>query len=132
MKWFLWLHDPTISSDFWFFAEAALNTWNIQTSSLIWYGYTFKQFGWTNLSCHSVVASETYLDFIPFNSPSFTSIQQDITDTGIVCMSSELFPGQSLSICHFLKLVYTIFYQIFIFSSNNRPSKTMKKFFYFI
>ena len=31
-----------------------------------------------------------------------------------------------------LKLVSAIFYQIFIFSSNDRPSKTMKIFFYFI
>ena len=32
----------------------------------------------------------------------------------------------------YLKLVSAIFYQIFIFSSNNRPSKTMKNVFYFI
>ena len=31
-----------------------------------------------------------------------------------------------------LKLVSAIFYQIFIFSSNGRPSKTMKNVFYFI
>ena len=31
-----------------------------------------------------------------------------------------------------LKLVSAIFYQIFIFSSNDRPSKTMKNVFYFI
>ena len=31
-----------------------------------------------------------------------------------------------------LKLVSAIFYQFFIFSSNNRPSKTMKNVFYFI
>ena len=31
-----------------------------------------------------------------------------------------------------LKLVFTIFYQIFVFSSNDRPSKTMKNVFYFI
>ena len=31
-----------------------------------------------------------------------------------------------------LKLVSAIFYQIFVFSSNDRPSKTMKNVFYFI
>ena len=31
-----------------------------------------------------------------------------------------------------LKLVSAIFFQIFIFSPNNRPSKTMKNVFYFI
>ena len=31
-----------------------------------------------------------------------------------------------------LKLVYVIFYQIFIFASNDRPSNTMKNVFYFI
>ena len=31
-----------------------------------------------------------------------------------------------------VKLVSAIFYQVFIFSWNGRPSKTMKKFFYFI
>ena len=31
-----------------------------------------------------------------------------------------------------LKLVSAIFYQIFIFSSSDRPSKTMKNVFYFI
>ena len=31
-----------------------------------------------------------------------------------------------------LKLVSAIFYQIFIFSSNDRPSKTMKNVLYFI
>ena len=32
----------------------------------------------------------------------------------------------------FLKLVSAIFYQIFIFSQNDRPLKTMKNVFYFI
>ena len=32
----------------------------------------------------------------------------------------------------YLKLVSAIFYQIFIFSSSDRPSKTMKNVFYFI
>ena len=32
----------------------------------------------------------------------------------------------------FLKLVSAIFYQIFIFSSNDGPSKTMKNVFHFI
>ena len=32
----------------------------------------------------------------------------------------------------YLKLVPAIFYQIFIFSTNDSPSKTMKNFFYFI
>ena len=34
--------------------------------------------------------------------------------------------------CLNLKLVSAIFYQIFIFSSSDRPSKTMKNVFYFI
>ena len=41
--------------------------------------------------------------------------------------------GGSRSITyHKLKLVSTIFYQIFIFSSNDDPSKTMNNVFYFI
>ena len=32
--------------------------------------------------------------------------------------------------CNYLKLVSAIFYQMFIFSSNGRPSKTMKSFFF--
>ena len=39
-------------------------------------------------------------------------------------------PGERLNT--YLKLVSAIFYQIFIFSPNDSPSKTMKKFFYFI
>ena len=34
--------------------------------------------------------------------------------------------------CIDLKLVFAIFYQIFIFSLNDNPSKTMKSVFYFI
>ena len=34
--------------------------------------------------------------------------------------------------CYMLKLLSTIFYQIFIFSPNDSSSKTMKNIFYFI
>ena len=80
--------------------QCILNTWNIHTGSVIRYGYIFIRFGKTNLSCHSVVVSVLFLDFIYFNSPSFTSIQEDITDTGIACMSTEIFQGRSHFICH--------------------------------
>ena len=36
------------------------------------------------------------------------------------------------SLFHYLKLVSAIFYQFFIFSSNDKSSKTMKNVFYFI
>ena len=35
-------------------------------------------------------------------------------------------------VSHYLKLVSAIFYQIFIFPSSDRPSKSMKNVFYFI
>ena len=37
-----------------------------------------------------------------------------------------------LTILNLLKLGFAIFYQIFIFSSNDQPSKAMKNVFYFI
>ena len=43
----------------------------------------------------------------------------------------SLLPRKKL-LCETLKLVPAIFYQIFIFSSNDRPSKTIKNVFYFI
>ena len=43
----------------------------------------------------------------------------------------EMIPRKS-AINNNLKLVSAIFYQIFIFSSSDRPSKTMKNVFYFI
>ena len=41
-------------------------------------------------------------------------------------------PCQTCMIVQLLKLVSAIFYQIFIFSPNDSPSKTMKSVFYFI
>ena len=46
------------------------------------------------------------------------------TDSYVRCLTQQN--------CKGLKLVSTIFYQIFIFSPNDRPSKTMKNDFYFI
>ena len=42
------------------------------------------------------------------------------------------FASSSTSSIRALKLVFVIFYRIFIFSPNDNPSKTMKKVFYFI
>ena len=63
--------------------------------------------------------------------------------TDISLIQTNCFFSLLLSICedHYvlvnigyimLKLVSAIFYQIFIFSSNDRPSKTMKNVFHFI
>ena len=43
-----------------------------------------------------------------------------------------LFPSQDMKQNTLLKLLSTIFYQMFIFSSSDRPSKTMKNVFHFI
>ena len=49
-------------------------------------------------------------------------VEMENIDKGFVCYDTSVS----------LKLVSAIFYQIFIFSSNDSPSKTMKNVFYFI
>ena len=45
---------------------------------------------WQNKSIlHCVVVSDKLVNFIYFNDPSFTSIQQDTTNTGTVCMPPD-------------------------------------------
>ena len=69
--------------------------------------------------------------FFPFDGWIFVSyfFAQVFSTSYLLLGYSAFFKYQCLTI---LKLVSTVFYQVFIFSSNDWPSKTMKNVFYFI
>ena len=54
------------------------------------------------------------------------------TVTGETFIINHKFDCNARCLVYLLKLVSAIFYQIFIFSANDSPLKTMKNVFYFI
>ena len=50
----------------------------------------------------------------------------------VIISVTKFILGKFAGYCRLLKPVSAIFYQIFIFSPNDSPSKTMKNVFYFI
>ena len=75
-----------------------------------------------------MVILESYSSFANtlLNNPNNTSVDTLHDHSEILLKSCRIFDVA------YLKLVSAIFYQIFIFSPNDSPSKTVKNVFYFI
>ena len=96
-----------------------------------------KGISWHWSHKHSTALKEIQTILTAEPVPSFShnkcliEIQFDATSHGLgVCLMQKKSPIYYSS--RSLKLVSAIFYQIFIFSPNDSPSKTMKNVFYFI